>query len=89
MTCTMTICDQRGSRLTSTCAAQHAAARRLRPARNISMYGRLTPDAGVRLDDGSPHPPPWRGVDQERFTESSWQGGGIVEQIHRMRALSG
>lgn len=51
--------------------------------------GVLTPATGeVRLNDGSPEPPRWDGIDQERFSSTSWRGEGIPGALNRMRELS-
>lgn len=52
--------------------------------------GALTSAADdIRLNDGSVEPPEWHGVDQERFSLSSWRGHGILVALDRMRELSG
>ncbi len=51
--------------------------------------GGFTADTGaVRLNDGSAEPPAWDGIDQERFSSTSWRGEGITGALDRMRALS-
>lgn len=67
------------------------AACRLLAAADIGVreVGRLTRAAGdLRVDDGGADPPPWDGVDQERFSERSWNGEGIDAAIQRMREAS-
>jgi thiamine-monophosphate kinase len=51
--------------------------------------GELTADADrVLLADGSTEPAEWDGIDQERFSSTSWRGAGITGALHRMRELS-
>jgi thiamine-monophosphate kinase len=46
--------------------------------------GAFTTAPGVRLTDGSV----WDGIDQERFSSTSWRGEGIEGALRRMVALS-
>jgi thiamine-monophosphate kinase len=51
--------------------------------------GELTAATGrVLLDGGSAEPAEWDGVDQERFSSTSWRGAGIRGALDRMRELS-
>lgn len=48
----------------------------------FQRIGTLTPDAGAILIGRRDGPPiPWLGIDQERFTASSWTGDGIDAHI--------
>jgi hypothetical protein len=50
----------------------------------------LTEASGeLRLDDGNAAHPLWQGIDQERFSETSWRGDGVVPELVRMRSRSG
>ncbi|MCO1657838.1 thiamine-phosphate kinase [Pseudonocardia humida] len=52
--------------------------------------GELTAATGrVLLDDGGAEPAAWDGIDQERFSSTSWRGVGIRGALDRMRELSG
>jgi thiamine-monophosphate kinase len=54
-------------------------------AQDIGALTSATDD--IRLNDGSIEPPEWNGVDQERFSLSSWRGHGIRLALDRMREL--
>lgn len=52
----------------------------------VREVGRLTPpENGIVVEDGTDSPSPWEGIDQERFSASSWHGGYVDEFIARMR----
>lgn len=51
--------------------------------------GVLTAATGqVLLDDGGAEPAEWDGIDQERFSSTSWRGDGVRGALDRMRELS-
>ncbi|WP_250558518.1 thiamine-phosphate kinase [Pseudonocardia lacus] len=66
--------------------------RRLLPGRDpgVRDLGVLTaaPDR-IRLVDGTAEPRLWDGIDQERFSSTSWRGDGVVAALDHMRELSG
>ncbi len=67
-----------------------AAARALLDAKGLPhlLVGGLTPDRGSILVDGRNGTAEWQGIDQERFTPSSWQGDGIDPHIAWMQEQS-
>lgn len=55
----------------------------------VREIGVLTPATGqIRLSDGSREHPEWNGIDQERFSSTSWRGEGILGALEQMRELS-
>jgi thiamine-monophosphate kinase len=61
----------------------------LRDGIAVQDIGAFTAEPGsVRIDDGSAEPPAWDGIDQERFSSTSWRGDGIAGALQRMRQLS-
>jgi thiamine-monophosphate kinase len=54
----------------------------------VHRVGSLTSDPSRILVGGPDGPQPWAGIDQERFTASSWQGDGIDAHIAWMQDRS-
>lgn len=52
----------------------------------VRDIGELTAATGrVLLDDGGAEPATWDGIDQERFSSTSWRGDGVRGVLDRMR----
>jgi len=73
------VCDQEAAPTEQRLRGEGFGARRV---------GTLTSETGQLLVRSENGPEPWQGVDQERFTSSSWHGDGIDAHIRWMMAQS-